>query len=89
MESMKSMEVRPIQPEKKFRAGAVSATVWMNESEKGSYPSIQLARSYLDKQNNWKDSKSFNLNDLPKAVLVLEEAYRYLAMKQKEKVMTA
>jgi len=86
---MESMQVRPIQPEKKFRAGAVSATVWMNDSEKGSYPSIQLTRSYLDKQNNWKDSKSFNLNDLPKAVLVLEEAYRYLAMKQKEKVMTA
>ncbi len=77
-----------MQPEKKFRAGAVSATVWMNSTEKGSFPSIQLSRSYLDKEKNWKDTNSFNVNDVPKALVVLEEAYKYVTMREKEKPAT-
>ncbi len=72
-------------PEKKFRAGAVSATVWINTNEKGSFPSIQLGRSYRDKENNWKETNSFNVNDVPKALVVLQEAYKYVAMREKEK----
>jgi len=74
-----------MQPEKKFKAGAVAATVWINKTEKGSFPSIQLSRSYLDKENNWKDTNSYKMNDIPKALLVLGEAYKYVAMKEKEK----
>ena len=72
-------------PEKKFRAGAVSATVWINTNEKGSFPSIQLGKSYRDKENNWKETSSFNVNDVPKALVVLQEAYKYVAMREKEK----
>lgn len=72
-------------PEKKFRAGAVSATVWINTNEKGSFPSIQLGKSYRDKENNWKETNSFNVNDVPKAVVVLQEAYKYVAMREREK----
>jgi hypothetical protein len=68
-------------PEKKFRAGAVTATIWRNVSEKGSYGTVQLERSYMDKDNNWKSTGSFRLNDLPKASLVLQKAYEYLAIK--------
>jgi hypothetical protein len=75
-----------MQPEKKFRAGAVSATVWMNSTEKGSFPSVQLSKSYMDKEKNWKETSSFGANDLPKALLVLNEAYRFVAMKGPEKV---
>jgi len=74
-----------MQPDKKFRAGAVSATIWMNTSEKGTFASVQLGKSYMDKENNWKETNSFNVNDVPKAVLVLEEAYKYIATKPKDK----
>jgi hypothetical protein len=72
-------------PEKKFRAGAVSATVWKNDRTKAtgeafSYHTISLERSYKDKAGNWKNVNSFRLQDLPKAALVLQEAYRHLAL---------
>ena len=41
-------------PEKKFRAGSVSATIWKNESKTSegnavSYRTVSLERSYRDK----------------------------------------
>ncbi len=71
-------------PEMKFRAGAVSATIWRNETEKGSYASVQLERSYKDGDDKWKNTGSLRLNDLPKAVLVLNKTYEYLLMKGKD-----
>jgi hypothetical protein len=70
-------------PEKKFRAGAVTATIWRNTSEKGSYGSVQLERSYMDKDKKWKSTGSLRLNDIPKASLVLQKAYEYLTVKEK------
>ena len=72
------------QPEKKFKAGAVSATIWKNNSEKGDFSSIQLDRAYKDnKDNTWKHTNSFNASDLPKAIVVLNKAYEYLVVKDK------
>ncbi|MFH1450977.1 MAG: hypothetical protein ABIF92_03275 [archaeon] len=68
-------------PEKKFRAGGVSATIWQNTSEKGNYATVKLSRSYLDKDKAWKETNSFKQTDLPKAVLVLQKAYEYLQLK--------
>ncbi|MBI2133331.1 hypothetical protein HYU11_01475 [Candidatus Woesearchaeota archaeon] len=64
-------------PEKKFKAGAVIATIWRNETSKGSYASVQLERRYKDGET-WKSTGSLRLNDLPKAALVLNKAYEYL-----------
>ena len=72
-------------PEKKFRAGAVSATIWRNERQRAtgetfSYHTVSLERGYKDTAGNWKTAASLRLQDLPKAALVLQEAYRYLAL---------
>jgi uncharacterized membrane protein len=72
-------------PEKKFRAGAVAATVWKNEHKRAtgeafSSYSISLDRSYKDQAGNWKNTASMRLQDIPKAALVLNEAYRYLTL---------
>lgn len=75
-----SEETRNI-PEKKFRAGPISATVWRNMTEKGSYASVQLSRSYKDASNAWKSTGSLRVNDLPKATVVLNKAYEYLVLK--------
>lgn len=71
-------------PEKKFRAGAITVTIWRNETEKGSFNSVQLDRSYKDKEDNWKKTNSLRLNDLPKAALLLNKAYEYIVLKEKE-----
>jgi len=73
-------------PDKKFRAGAISATLWGNKGIKDGteyeFTTIGLQRSYKDKEGNWKNSNSLRLNDLPKAVLVLNKAYEYLLLKE-------
>ncbi|MBI2142580.1 hypothetical protein HYU15_03805 [Candidatus Woesearchaeota archaeon] len=50
-------------PEKKFRAGAVSATIWRNESAKGSYATVQLDRSYKD-GDAWKSTGSLRIKEV-------------------------
>ena len=71
------------QPEKKFRAGAISATVWLNQGqtqtgEKTNYRTISLQRGYKDKNDKWQNTNSFRINDLPKASLMLKQAYEYV-----------
>ena len=77
------------QPEKKFKAGAISATVWMNEAvnakgEVNSYATISLQRTYKDKNDEWQHTNSMRVTDLPKAALVLNKAYESLVLKQNE-----
>ena len=77
------------QPEKKFRAGAISATVWLNQvqgknGEPVSFRTITLQRVYKDKNDEWKNTNSMRVNDLPRATLVLNQAYEYLVTKQSE-----
>jgi hypothetical protein len=75
------------QPEKKFRAGAISATVWQNAGQRKdgtvtSFNTISFERGYKDKEGNWKSTSSLRIADIPKAVVVLSKAYEYLVMKQ-------
>ncbi|MBU1974993.1 MAG: hypothetical protein KKG59_01165 [Nanoarchaeota archaeon] len=72
-------------PEKKFRAGPIAATIWENEAtnkegKKVAYKSVSFERSYKDANDEWKTTHSLRMNDLPKARLVLEKAFEYLAL---------
>lgn len=78
-------------PEKKFKAGAVEATIWANEFEKDGkksfYKSITFGRNFKDKNTGqWKQTSSLRTNDLPKAVLVLQKAYEYLSLHDTETI---
>lgn len=72
-------------PEKKFRIGPISATIWKNQTEKNGsiveYRTVSFERSYQNKNGDWANTNSLRVNDLPKAVLVLQKAYEYLAIK--------
>jgi hypothetical protein len=72
-------------PEQKFKAGAISAAVWKNtgQDKQGNeleYRSITFQRTYKDRNGEWKTTTSLRLNDLPKASVVINEAYRYLVL---------
>ncbi|MBN1645665.1 hypothetical protein JW868_01345 [Candidatus Woesearchaeota archaeon] len=72
-------------PEKKFRSGAISATIWANQSvsKEGKayeYKSVTFERSFKDKDDKWHTTNNLRMNDLPKATLVLQKAYEHLAM---------
>ena len=72
-------------PEKKFSTGAISATIWKNtgvgkDGKTFESHSVSLQRRYKDKTGEWKSTDSLRVNDLPKAALVIEEAFRYLVL---------
>lgn len=72
------------QPEKTIRVGQIVATIWKNDRKEGQeYDtfSINIVKSYKDKEDNWKNTNNFQLNDLPKVELATNEAFRYLALK--------
>jgi len=72
-------------PEKKFRAGAVTATIWRNQTEDNKeYSTVSFERSYKDKNGEWKNTNSLRVNDLPKAAMVISKAYEFLALNEKE-----
>ena len=73
-------------PEKKFKAGAVSATVWRNtitrkDGSSADILTVSFERRYKDKETDeWKSTRSLRASDLPKAVVVLNKAYEYLIL---------
>jgi len=78
-------------PEIKFKAGAISAAVWINSGQsktgqKTEFRTISLDRAYKDKQDQWQHTGSMRVNDLPRAALVLTKAYEFLIMREKENV---
>lgn len=71
-------------PEKKFKVGVLSISVWKNATVKDGktveYRSISLGRSYK-KNGAWQNSTaSLRVNDLPKIAVMIDEAYKYLIM---------
>lgn len=73
---------KPIQ---KFKAGAIDASVWENSKQINGVPvtvyAVTLDRKYKDKNGTWQSTSSLNVNDIPKAIVALEEAYKSLVMK--------
>ena len=79
------------QPEKTFRMGLVSASVFVNEFDVGdgkrkvrrTRRNVVLQRSYKDGEE-WKQTNSFGLGDLPAAVRVLELAQSFVESQEVE-----
>ena len=76
-------------PEKKFRAGAVSVTVWKNigngsKGEEVEYSTISIERNYLDQKGEWQTTNSFRVNDLPRATIALQKAYEHLVLRSQD-----
>ena len=73
-------------PEKKFSTGAIQATVWKNtaknkQGENVDFRTVSFGRRYKDKTGDWKTTTTLRINDLPKAVIVLNKAYEYLVLR--------
>ena len=76
-------------PEKVFRLGLISASVFCNEVSAGENDgrriirSATLSRRYKD-GDEWKSSTAFGLADLPVAIRVLELALHHVESKEAE-----
>lgn len=65
------------EPIYKIRKGNVSIAVWENKTEKGTFYSFQIQRSYKDRDGNWKNITTFGINDLPKLAAACNEAFNW------------
>lgn len=63
-------------PIKTYRTGVLSLSLWENEVEDKKVKSFTFERSYKDDEDNWKNTKSLKVNDLPQLVVLLDKAYR-------------
>jgi hypothetical protein len=76
-------------PEKTFRAGACSASVFMNErqTDKGtvSLPSIAFSCRYRDEATGvWKDTSSMSPNEAARALIVIQKALEHCLLRETE-----
>ena len=81
-------------PVKKFQAGGIIAALWKNKmklrsGEEIETLSVTLDRRYRDDSGEWKSSSSLRLNDIPKAGLVLQQAYQHMVTKSDDDARVA
>jgi hypothetical protein len=69
-------------PEKVFKMGAVRASIFRNvivqDGRSVPLPKVVIEVRYRDKTGEWKGTNSLSINDLPKAISALQQAYEYL-----------
>jgi hypothetical protein len=69
-------------PEKVFKMGAVRASVFVNSIVRDGKPvslrKVVIEVRYKDKAGQWQGTNSLSINDLPKAITALQQAYEYL-----------
>lgn len=69
------------QPVRRFRAPPITASVFLNEpnnDQSRPFYTVALQRTYKDREGNFKHTSTFRVEDLHKAILVLERAYGFL-----------
>ncbi|TWU00472.1 hypothetical protein Pla108_14230 [Botrimarina colliarenosi] len=63
-----------------LRDGAIKATVWSNPTEEGRVRySVDISRSYTDKDGNWHDTHYFGRNELLRVAHLAGKAYDAIA----------
>jgi len=68
-------------PVGKLTAGGVRLAVWANDGPKGgTYYTVSLERTFRRKDGDWDSSTSLRINDIPKAIAILQKAYDRLVV---------
>jgi hypothetical protein len=76
-------------PVAQFRAGQVTASIWATEKElnkkKVTFYNVTIVKNYMDDETEeWKQTSSFNREDLVKVALVTQKAIDYIYTSKKE-----
>ena len=75
-------------PVKTFRAGQIKASVWKNvktnkAGENFDAYSISIVKTYKEKDSdNWKETNSFQPDEIAKLELVARKAYEFIVLKE-------
>lgn len=66
-------------PQATLRDGALKATIWKNQTENGTFYSVDLGRTYQDEQGNYHDAHSFSGSELLRIARLSGRAYDAIA----------
>lgn len=78
MKNQRSSESNNNQPVHKIRHGAVSASIWRSETDKGPVFNVTFQRSYKD-GDEWKNTASFGRNNLLVISLMAARSFEWIA----------
>ncbi|HPM86057.1 MAG: hypothetical protein PHY04_01060 [Candidatus ainarchaeum sp.] len=71
-----------MKPVKNVKLGGIEVAVWENSSKEGKkFFTTTIDRNYKVGED-WKKTNSLRDNDLPKAILALQEAYHFVSLKE-------
>lgn len=73
------------QPEKRFKCGACEVSIFENVTTKKDGKEMRTRKAtfqkrYKNADGEWKSTNSLDVNDIPRARLLLDEAYKYLVL---------
>ena len=73
-------------PKHVFKVGPVRASVFHNQivhnGKQVTLPKVVIEVRYKDKNGEWKGTNSLSVNDLPKAILALQQAYEFITTRR-------
>jgi hypothetical protein len=71
------------QPVHKIRHGAVSASIWRTDTEKGPMFNVTFQRAYMEGET-WKNSASFGRNNLLVLSLIAARAFEWIGSQPRQ-----
>jgi hypothetical protein len=69
-------------PAHKIRIGVLQVTIWRNQSEKGTWYSVNAARSYKQGDETWKETDSLGFDDLLTMAKLFDQAHTWITHQQ-------
>jgi len=57
----------------------IKAAIWQNETDKGVFHNVTIARSYRDESGEWQDTSSFGYDDLMNVSALMYEAHAFIS----------
>lgn len=71
-----------------LRDGALKASIWKAEGEKGPFFTAKLTRAYKDQDGQWRETQSLSASDLLPGSELLKRAYHRMKDLRKEHAQT-
>jgi hypothetical protein len=66
------------QPAHKIRISNLSATIWRNVNEKGTFYSVTPSRGYKTGDETWKQTDSLGIDDLLTMAKLIDQAHTWI-----------
>ena len=83
MKNQRQVTTSDTKPVHKIRHGAVSASIWRTDSEKGPVFNVTFQRAYKD-GDAWKNSTSFGRNNLLVLSLIAARSFEWISGQPRE-----